>query len=422
MSRPASKFKIDLPTLDLYSDYLISSCGQVTATGLSQITDISNDKVSRFLGGVKFDKSGDKFEKHEFTAKDLWLLVKSKVRGDESDEGSITIDDSICEKEFTDENDIMCWHYDHSKGRSVKGVNLLNYIYQGKTMSIPISFDLVTKTEIVQKKDKNGNLKDFRCSEKSKNQMVQDSIKIFIQNQIKFKYFFMDIWFGCSETLNLISAYQKYYITPIKSNRKVALTKKDKSKKNWTKLEDINFKDDQVQLVWIESMDHEVLLTKQVFTNKDGSTANQYLITNNLSLLTDSTNNSNDKEIKEIKEIKEAVKNTISNLYHKRWKIEEYHKSMKSLLGLTRSPTKNQTTQSNHFFCTIYSYFKMEVITKFTQLKTTTTTATKTIKTIKNHFHLKSQIYIKANQQAFKELQNLKSQIQELKLLVSCER
>jgi DDE superfamily endonuclease len=397
----------------LYSDYLISSCGQVTATGLSQITNISNDKVSRFLGGVKFDKTGDKFEKHEFTAKDLWLLVKSKVRDDEDQEAVITIDDSICEKEFTDENDIMCWHYDHSKSRSVKGINLVNYIYQGQTLSIPISFDLVTKTEIVQKKDKNGNMKDFRVSVKSKNQMVQDNIKLFIQNQIKFKYFFMDIWFGCSETLNLIHSYKKYYITPIKSNRKVALSKKDKSKKNWVKLENINFKDDQVQEVWIESMDHPVLLTKQVFTNKDSSAANQYLITNNLSLVTDSTSYPSGKDNKE------SVKNIITKLYHKRWKIEEYHKSMKSLLGLTKSPTKNQTTQSNHFFCTIYSYFKMEMITKFSQLKSTTSTATKTIK---NHFQLKSQIYVKANQLAFEELQNLKSQIQEMKLLVPCER
>ncbi len=139
------------------------------------------------------------------------------------------------------------------------------------------------------------------------------------------------------------------------------------------------------------------------------------------------------------KEIKENFKNIITQLYHKRWKIEsekwdlgspsqslattEYHKSLKSLLGLTRSPTKNQITQSNHFFSTIYSYFKLEVITKFTQFKNNLKSITSTTtKTLKNHFDLKAQIYIKANQLAFKELQLLKSEIKELKVLVSCER
>jgi hypothetical protein len=44
--------------LDLYSDYLISSFGQTSATGLSRLTDgaVSHDQVTRFLSEPK--KSG----------------------------------------------------------------------------------------------------------------------------------------------------------------------------------------------------------------------------------------------------------------------------------------------------------------------------------------------------------------------------
>ncbi|MEJ7713696.1 MAG: hypothetical protein WKF84_28570 [Pyrinomonadaceae bacterium] len=35
------------------------------------------------------------------------------------------VDDSIEEKPYTDENDIVCWHYDHSKDRHVKGINFV---------------------------------------------------------------------------------------------------------------------------------------------------------------------------------------------------------------------------------------------------------------------------------------------------------
>jgi hypothetical protein len=28
----------------------------------------------------------------------------------------LILDDSIAEKPYTDENDIICWHYDHTQG------------------------------------------------------------------------------------------------------------------------------------------------------------------------------------------------------------------------------------------------------------------------------------------------------------------
>jgi hypothetical protein len=65
----------------------------------------------------------------EKTSKDLWLNVKPLVRKHESDDGCLIFDDRIIEKNYTDENDLICWHYDHSKGRSVKGINLLTAFY-----------------------------------------------------------------------------------------------------------------------------------------------------------------------------------------------------------------------------------------------------------------------------------------------------
>ena len=42
----------DARLLDLYSDYLIASFGQATATGLSRlVADLSHDQVTRFLNG-----------------------------------------------------------------------------------------------------------------------------------------------------------------------------------------------------------------------------------------------------------------------------------------------------------------------------------------------------------------------------------
>ncbi|MDR1201613.1 MAG: IS701 family transposase, partial [Tannerellaceae bacterium] len=62
--------------LDLYTDYLLSSTGSTTATGLSRLLEgeLSHDKISRLLSG------------QDFTSKDLWHQVKSLVRSHETDD------------------------------------------------------------------------------------------------------------------------------------------------------------------------------------------------------------------------------------------------------------------------------------------------------------------------------------------------
>ena len=122
--------------LDLYTDYLISSFSYTTATGLASMTNdaVSHDKVTRFLSG------------EEYNSKDLWQLVKSTVRKIEAEEGVLSLDDTIQEKPYTDENEIITWHYDHTEGRAVKGVNILNCIYTINDINIPVAFEVIAKT------------------------------------------------------------------------------------------------------------------------------------------------------------------------------------------------------------------------------------------------------------------------------------
>ncbi len=68
----------------------------------------------------------------EYTSKDLWKLAKKTIREDEFEEGILTIDDTVEEKKYTDENEVNCYHFDHNLGRSVKGVNMINFVYLGQ--------------------------------------------------------------------------------------------------------------------------------------------------------------------------------------------------------------------------------------------------------------------------------------------------
>ena len=51
-----------------------------------------------------------------------WQLVKLMVRAIEDDAGVLIFDDTIEEKPYTDENELIAWHFDHSKNRTVSGL------------------------------------------------------------------------------------------------------------------------------------------------------------------------------------------------------------------------------------------------------------------------------------------------------------
>ena len=85
---------------DLYSDYLICTFGQATATGLSEVVEgsLSHDQITRTLSS------------HERSGAALWRVVKRFVRQIQSEDGVLVVDETISEKPYSDENDIVCWH------------------------------------------------------------------------------------------------------------------------------------------------------------------------------------------------------------------------------------------------------------------------------------------------------------------------
>jgi hypothetical protein len=124
--------------VEIYSDFLLANNGAATATALAKIMggEISHDQVTRFLSG------------QDYTSEELWALVKPTVRKIENEQGCLIFDDTIQEKEWTDENEIVCWHFDHCKNRTVKGINLLNALYVSQDVSIPVAFDIIKKEEV----------------------------------------------------------------------------------------------------------------------------------------------------------------------------------------------------------------------------------------------------------------------------------
>ena len=341
--------------LDLYSDYLISAFGQTSATGLATLLkdEVSHDSVQRFLSVEKQ------------TSADLWRIVKPHVRKVESAEGVLIVDDSISEKPYTDENDIICWHYDHSKQRNIKGINFVTCLYHSLGVSLPVGFEIVSKMErYIDPK----SAKEKRRSNRTKNEMYRDQVQQAVTNQIVFKYVLNDIWFASAENMKFVkNTLKKEFVMPLKANRKVAGSLSAKQEGRYQRVDTLALEAMQPVTVYLEDVGFPLLLVKQVFTNEDGSTGILYLVTSDTTL----------------------DGNGITMLYQKRWNVEPYHKSLKQNASLEKSPTQTVTTQTNHFFAALCGYIKLELLKGDTKL---------------NHFALKSKLYLHAIHAAYAKL------------------
>jgi IS4 transposase len=189
---------------------------------------------------------------------------------------------------------------------------------------------------------------------------------------LKYRYVLFDKWFASVENLVFVNdVLKKKFVCPLKKNRKVALTKKDKDNGKYVSIATVDMGDCSSRLVYLEGYENTLKITKQV--SKDGDDDESiylYLVTNDIDLLT----------------------NKILEIYKRRWKIEEYHKSLKQNLKIEHSPTKVMTSQLNHIFLSVCGFIKLERLRLNYKM---------------NHFAIKEKIYIEALKTAYQKVEEL---------------
>jgi len=234
---------------------------------------------------------------------------------------------------------------------------------------VPVAFEAIRKPlqfcDLTTRGEK-------RASEVTKNELLQQMFLTCVHNQLRFRYVLMDSWFAARENFELIRAKGKHFVAVLKDNRLVALSADDKREGRYRRVDSLELSDKQAVRGWLKGFGDEVLIVRRIFTNKDGSTGMLNLVCSDLTC---------DGE-------------KVSQLHQKRWKVEEFHKSLKSNAALAKSPTRRVRTQINHVFMSIYAVFKLECL-KMTQKL--------------NHFALRSKLYIKAIRLAYDELLRMRT-------------
>jgi hypothetical protein len=334
---------------DLYSDFLITNLGQHTSTSLSAVLDkcVSHDQITRALS------------KPAYGSVQLWQYVKPMVSAMKSlgESGVLCLDDTIEAKPYTKASSLNCWHFDHTKGRSVKGINQLTALFHCKGTSMPVGYELIEKTiwycDVATRKEKRISLID-------KHELYRKLIEQAVINQVPIRYVLSDKWFSSVENMRFIHHLGLHFVFPMKSNRLVALSESDKKAGKYQPIDSVVIEENQTLTLYLEQFEHCLKFSKQVFKNGDEQKGVLYLLTNDLG----------------------ADASLMQAQYALRWKVEEFYKSIKSNIGYANAPVHTHNTIKNHLFLANIAFVKLEQAS---------------LKLRKNHFALKAKLTANAN-------------------------
>jgi DDE superfamily endonuclease len=208
--------------LDLYTDFLMTSPGIASALVMSKVLQdsYSHDSITRMLAQDEIEQSL------------YWKMIKPTIRQVESSEGVISVDDTIENKPYSEENELISWHFDHTVGKSVKGINIVTFNYSSSfedlTTKLPVAFDLVRKDLLVEKTEKKDGkfvTRTVRQASVSKIELVRQRLQVLVfQNHVQFKYVTFDTWYSDAGLMTyIVKDLKKHCVCAIKENRNICL-------------------------------------------------------------------------------------------------------------------------------------------------------------------------------------------------------
>ena len=171
-----------------------------------------------------------------------------------------------------------------------------------------------------------------------------------------YRYLLADSWYASAENMTLVRALGHHVVFALESSRTVALSAAARAAGHFQTVQSRVFPDTQPLRVCLRSVQEAVLVSKQIFINQDGSQGALYLV-------------SSDTDLDQAQ---------LTVIYQRRWKVEEYYKSLKKNASMGKSPTKTLATQATHFFAAVLAYTKLEILK---------------LKCGIGHFLLKAQLY-----------------------------
>ncbi|MBK2297321.1 transposase [Francisella philomiragia] len=229
---------------------------------------------------VKHDSFSRMLKLGNYGSTYIWSKAKTVLKSLKDTTKILSLDNTIIHKPDSKVNEVVNWFYDHSKGRAVKGINLISALLHTPTANIPVGFELQTKDQLVVEQDKHGNDRFKRKARYSINQLARKFVLQALKNVGYIDYIVGDRYFASKDNLKFFNKHNVKFVLGICSNRLVARSKSDANAGNYCRIDELELSDHESMKVFLKGIKYSLVVTRQVYKNADNSTGEIYLITN----------------------------------------------------------------------------------------------------------------------------------------------
>ena len=306
-----------------YIEYLIATCSNYTCSNLADHLDggpgTSHDAISDFL------------RRDKLTARALWELVAPLI--DDNEDAYLILDDSVQNKQYSKHIELVKLQYSGAEHGLVRGIDIVNLIHtNGKDGGYyPIDFRIY----------------DNESDGKTKHDHFREMlIRAVADKRIKAKTVLFDSWYASVDNLKVIHRLRLHFVTGLKSNRCVSLTKEG----GYIHLQEIAWSDDLLISgisIKLKELPFRVRLFKVVAENGDI----EWMITNkeiNLKSKGDPPGTISAQDVQD----ESAV----------RWQIEQMHRELKQLVGTEKCQCRKARAQRNHIACCYRAWLSIKIV------------------------------------------------------------
>lgn len=294
-----------------YCQYLLSSQINYTMTNLAEhLETISHDAINYYL------------KREKLTPRLLWDNVKEVVEPDTN--GYIIFDDSVLDKRYSEEIEIVRRQYSGNEHGVLKGIGVVSCVYVNPTIERFWVIDYRIFNPDVDGKTKIDHVKD----------MLQNLV---YHKLLPFDTVLMDTWYAVHSLMLYIDSLDKIYYCPLKNNRLVDDTFGQEKYKRIELLEWNNEELDCGKIIKIKGFPAKTkvkLFRVTVSTNRT-----DYIATNDLS---------------------QSSTDVVQEVCKIRWKIEEFHREIKQLTGIESCQCRKARLQRNHIACAMLVWVRLK--------------------------------------------------------------
>jgi hypothetical protein len=294
-----------------YCQYLLSSQINYTITNLAEhLENISHDKINYYL------------KKEKLTPRLLWDNVKDVIMTD--DNGYVIFDDSVLDKRYSEEIEIVRRQYSGNEHSVLKGIGVVSCVYVNPKLQRFWVVDYRIFNPDADGKTKIDHVKD----------MLQNLV---YHKLLPFDTVLMDTWYAVHNLMLYIDSLDKIYYCPLKNNRLVDDTF---GKEKYKRIELLQWSEEELECGKIIKIKGFPANKKvKLFRVTVSTNRTDYVVTNDLS---------------------QSSTDVVQQVCKIRWKIEEFHREIKQLTGIESCQCRKARLQLNHIACAMLVWVRLK--------------------------------------------------------------